>query len=80
VNDELIAINQFRINNDLEDLLKKLSYPTKSKLLISRGGLLRETNYQFQPTLRFSIQLALPENKDNVQINRWLGSGNGIKP
>lgn len=80
VNDELIAINQFRINNDLEDLLKKLSYPGKSKLLLSRWGILREINYQFQPTTRFSIQLALPENKDNVQINRWLGSGNGIKP
>jgi predicted metalloprotease with PDZ domain len=48
VNDELIALNGVRLNNDLEQVWNKLGKPSKVSLTISRSGLMREISGNFK--------------------------------
>jgi len=76
VNDELIAINGFRVNNDADDLLKKLSYPALSKLMVCRGGILKELNFTYAPAGRFSLSLGFEKEKITPSLEKWLGKIN----
>lgn len=76
VNDELIALNGFRINNDADDLLKKLSFPGTSRLLISRGGIVREIDFVFSTTGRYSLSLGFEKDKKSPALEKWLGKIN----
>lgn len=68
VNDELIALNGLPVNNDTDDFMKKLSYPEKSKLLISRGGIVREIDFVFSATGRFSPSLGFEKEKNYLPL------------
>jgi len=68
VNDELIALNGLPVNNDTDDFMKKLSYPEKSKLLISRGGIVREIDLVFSATGRFSPSLGFEKEKNYLPL------------
>ena len=59
VNDELIAINGVRIENNLEDLFLKIGEPKELSILVNRGGLLRECKGQFStfPEVKYEFQL-----------------------
>lgn len=76
VNDELIAINGFRINNDADELLKKLSYPESAKLLVSRGGIVKELDFRFSLTGRFALSLGFEKDKTTPALVKWLGKIN----
>jgi len=76
VNDEIVAMNGFRVNNDADDLLKKLSYPESSKLLVSRGGIIKELDFKFAPTGRFSLTLGFVKDKTSPALEKWLGKIN----
>jgi predicted metalloprotease with PDZ domain len=76
VNDELIAINGFRVNNDADDLLKKLSYPALSKLMVCRGGILKELNFTYAPAGRFSLSLGFEKEKITPSLEKWRGKIN----
>jgi predicted metalloprotease with PDZ domain len=59
VNDELIAINGVRIENNLDDLFLKIGEPKELSILVNRGGLLRECKGQFStfPEVKYEFQL-----------------------
>ncbi|MFM7765667.1 MAG: hypothetical protein ACKO6I_08385, partial [Sphingomonadales bacterium] len=64
------------VNNDADDLLKKLSYPESSKLLVSRGGIIKELDFKFTPTGRFSLTLGFVKDKTSPALEKWLGKIN----
>jgi predicted metalloprotease with PDZ domain len=73
VNDELIAINNVRINNDVEDILRKLAYPAELNILINRGGLVQNITAALKPVSRFKISLKSQSNDEkNAALNKWL--------
>jgi predicted metalloprotease with PDZ domain len=76
VNDELIAINGFRINNDADELLKKLSYPVPAKLMVSRAGIVKELDFKFSLTGRFALSLGFEKDKATPALLKWLGKIN----
>ncbi len=76
VNDELIAINGFRINNDADELLKKLSYPVPAKLMVSRAGIVKELDFKFSLTGRFALSLGFEKDKTTPALLKWLGKIN----
>lgn len=59
VNDELIAINGVRIENNLDDLFLKIGEPKELSILVNRGGLVRECRGQFStfPEVKYEFQL-----------------------
>jgi predicted metalloprotease with PDZ domain len=59
VNDELIAINGVRIENNLDDLFLKIGQPKEISILVNRGGMLRECTGQFStfPEVKYEFQL-----------------------
>ena len=73
VNDELIALNGFRVNNDADGLLKKLSYPEISKLMVCRGGMVKELNFTYAPAGRFSLSMGFEKEKITPSLEKWLG-------
>lgn len=60
VNDELIAINGVRIENNIDDLFLKLGEPKEITLLVNRGGLLRECNGTFSQYPEYKYEFSLP--------------------
>lgn len=72
VNDELIAINGVRVNNDADEILKKLGYPRDVTVMLSRGGLIRTIPLDFSAVDRFRISLGLPD-KESKALKKWLG-------
>ena len=60
VNDELIAINGIRIENNIDDLFLKLGEPKEITLLVNRGGLLRECNGTFSQYPEYKYEFSLP--------------------
>lgn len=76
VNDEIIAANGFRVNNDLDDILKKTGNPANVTLLVSRTGIIREIKLSMKMVERFSITLKLPTDQDSWPpvLKKWLGN------
>lgn len=72
VNDELIALDGIRVQNDAEDILKKLGYPAVVNALINRGGLIRTVEVRLSTVTRFKINLQLPDDATPA-LNKWLG-------
>ena len=79
VNDELIAINQIRLNNDLEQTWMKIGKPTDVNLLINRGGLIRSLSGKFNTLKELEFQFSLTENQLSAEywniegpIQKWL--------
>ncbi len=74
VNDEIIAIGGIRINNDVEDVLKKLGNPKQITFIVSRTGQIKEIEVPMQPTEKFNISLKAPSTADNWPpvLKKWL--------
>jgi len=66
VNDELIAINGVRIENNIDDLFLKLGEPQELILLVNRAGLLRECkgNSSAYPEIKYEFQLPVNAKND----------------
>jgi predicted metalloprotease with PDZ domain len=66
VNDELIAINGVRIENNIDDLFLKLGEPQELTLLVNRAGLLRECkgNSSAYPEIKYEFQLPVNAKND----------------
>jgi predicted metalloprotease with PDZ domain len=79
VNDELIALNGVRLNNDLEQVWNKLGKPSKISLTISRGGLIREIKGNFSGLQEVEYTFLLGEKQMNKvfwsqtgALQKWL--------
>lgn len=73
VNDELIAINGVRIENNIDDLFLKLGEPKDITLLVNRGGLLRECSGTFSPYPEVKYEFLLPVSAKNDEF--WEEAG-----
>ncbi|MEY5036066.1 MAG: hypothetical protein RLZZ110_1083, partial [Bacteroidota bacterium] len=59
VNDELIAINGVRIENNIDDLFLKLGEPQELTITVNRAGLMRECkgNFSAYPEIKYEFSL-----------------------
>jgi predicted metalloprotease with PDZ domain len=59
VNDELIAINGVRIENNIDDLFLKLGEPKELTITVNRAGLMRECkgNFSAYPEIKYEFSL-----------------------
>lgn len=73
VNDELIAINGVRIENNIDDLFLKLGEPKDITLLVNRGGLLRECSGTFSQYPEVKYEFSLPVSAKNDEF--WEEAG-----
>jgi predicted metalloprotease with PDZ domain len=73
VNDELIALNGVRLNNDLEQVWNKLGKPSKVSLTISRSGLMREISGNFKGLQEVEYTFLLGEKQMNKEF--WSQTG-----
>lgn len=73
VNDELIAINGVRIENNIDDLFLKLGEPKELTLVVNRTGLLREFkgNFTAYPETKYEFLLPATAKGDDF----WEGAG-----
>ncbi len=79
VNDELIALNQIRLNNDLEQTWNKIGKPAEVNLIVNRGGLIRELSGKFNPLKEVEFQCNLAEKQLTTEywniegpLQKWL--------
>lgn len=73
VNDEIIAINGVRVNNDLESTWLKLGKPDNIEIIINRAGLLRTLTGRF---LGFNeIEYTILLNANQKTNDYWLSEG-----
>ena len=73
VNDELIALNGVRIENNIDDLFLKLGEPKELTLVVNRTGLLREFkgNFTAYPETKYEFLLPATAKGDDF----WEGAG-----
>ena len=73
VNDELIALNGVRIENNIDDLFLKLGEPKELTLVVNRAGLLREIKGNFSTFPEVKYEFLLPANAKGDEF--WEGTG-----
>ncbi len=73
VNDEIIAINEIRVNQDLEQCWIKLGKPTNVEVLISRGGIIRTLTGKITTLTELEFQFNLGESQLNKEY--WIAEG-----
>jgi predicted metalloprotease with PDZ domain len=71
--DEIIALNGVRVNNDLEATWMKLGRPESVEIVISRGGLLRSLMGNFKGFNE--IEYAITLNSNQKTNDYWLTEG-----
>jgi len=73
VNDEIIALNGVRVNNDLEATWMKIGKPELVEIIINRGGLIRTLTGNFKGFNEIEYSITLNANQ---KINDyWLTEG-----
>ncbi len=73
VNDEIIALNGVRLNNDLEAIWMKIGRPEKVEIVINRGGLLRNLTGSFKGFNE--VEYAISLNANQKTNDYWLTEG-----
>lgn len=73
VNDELIALNGVRIENNIDDLFLKLGEPKELTLVVNRTGLLREIKGNFSTFPEVKYEFLLPATAKGDEF--WEGAG-----
>jgi predicted metalloprotease with PDZ domain len=80
VNDEIIAINGIRVQNNVEQLLEQQGNPKQIEVLVSRSGLVQSIpiameSHPFKTTYGFPLQNISKDNS-TVILEKWLGKLN----
>ena len=73
MNDELIALNGVRIENNIDDLFLKLGEPKELTLVLNRAGLLREIKGNFSTFPEVKYEFLLPATAKGDEF--WEGAG-----
>jgi len=73
VNDELIAVNGVRIENNIDDLYLKIGEPKEITLLVNRAGLLRECSGIFSTFPEVKYEFMLPATAKGDEF--WEANG-----
>ncbi|MES2616681.1 MAG: peptidase M61 [Bacteroidota bacterium] len=69
--DELIAIDYYRLKNNMEDLLKLSVNANSVSITYSRGGIMRSTSLTMTKSPKVNYKWIILE-KDNLLLNKWL--------
>ena len=77
VNDEIIAINGIRVQNNIEQLLEQQGNPAKIDVLVSRSGLILSIpvameSHPSKTTYSFPLQ-KLSKDSSTAVLEKWLG-------
>lgn len=73
VNDELIAINNYRVSDNLNELYEKLNEPDPINILVSRGGQIKLLSGEYKPIPQFNWKLQLTKETQTKAF--WKTSG-----
>lgn len=71
VNDELIALNGIRLNNDIDEVLRKLNFPKKITIIVNRGGLVFSTELELNELQKLNYTAAFPGSL-KPSVKNWL--------
>ncbi len=69
--DEIIAVEDMRVKNNFEDLIKLQKANSQVKLIISRAGLIQNTVIELQNSPKLDCHISTA-NKDNSAYKTWL--------
>jgi predicted metalloprotease with PDZ domain len=72
VNDELLVLNGFRVDNNIDELYIKMGAPKEVSLVVSRGGITRTLNGEFTKFPEVKYEMAMPEASKSADF--WLQS------
>ncbi|MBL7812536.1 MAG: M61 family metallopeptidase [Bacteroidetes bacterium] len=75
VNDEWIAINGVRVNNDADEIVRNLGNPALLTLIVNRGGLIQEIQADRIPVnrVKFSLTPNTSPGAHSNALEKWLG-------
>lgn len=79
VQDEIIAINGIRVQNNIEQILDQQGNPKEIEVLISRSGLVQSVsitmeNHPIKTIYSFPLQ-KLTKDQNTASIDKWLSKG-----
>jgi predicted metalloprotease with PDZ domain len=77
VNDEIVAIDGYRVGTDISPFINTKNMGDTLKLLISRDGLMHELNLQLEPYSTFNFKLDKQTKATEEQLavlKKWLGN------
>ncbi len=76
-NDELIAIESLRIENNIDELYSKLGSPKTVTLTVSRYGMMNQFIGDFTPSneVQYQFMVKYPSSKNVQSENFWLNKG-----
>lgn len=77
VNDEIIAIDGYRVGTDISQFVNQKNAGDSLKLIINRDGLIRELNMVLEPYSTFSFRLEKVLKPDEIQLailKKWLNN------
>jgi len=72
VNDELLVLNGFRVDNNIDELYIKMGAPKEVSLVVSRGGITRTLFGEFTKFPEVKYEMAMPEASKSSDF--WLQS------
>jgi predicted metalloprotease with PDZ domain len=72
VNDELLVLNGFRVDNNIDELYIKMGAPKEVSLVVSRGGITRTLFGEFTKFPEVKYEMAMPEASKSADF--WLQS------
>lgn len=75
VNDEIVALNNYRIKGNLSDLMKQFKNGDTINVLISRDGILRTIPVYLQPSKQTTYQIKKLDNaseEQKLQYQAWI--------
>jgi len=72
VNDELLVLNGFRVDNNIDELYIKMGAPKEVSLVVSRGGITRTLFGEFTKFPEVKYEIAMPEASKSADF--WLQS------
>jgi predicted metalloprotease with PDZ domain len=77
VQDEIIAINQNRVNSTMAEIMRQYKPGEKLKILINRGGQILEFDVILGDNTELNYQIVAKEKTDAIELktlNLWLGN------
>ncbi|MEI8101325.1 MAG: hypothetical protein WCH09_07160 [Bacteroidota bacterium] len=72
VNDELLVLNGFRVDNNIDELYIKMGAPKEVSLVVSRGGITRTLFGEFTKFPEVKYEMAMPEASKSADF--WVQS------
>ena len=72
VNDEIIAVNGFRVNNDINDFISGFNENDTISLIISRDNLIQGLKFPLFNTMSTNYSISRNNSTENEVSKKWL--------